>query len=184
MAVDNLRQLVDDYNAGRVTLGDTMNRLSFQAWAEDKKPLPEDYRRAPRDPADILIERERSEALEDYLVKLKEELSEKNWQIVVMVSKGFTQEEIGEKLGITQQMVSKRLANTIRKYAEGMQELLRRGPPMLEAGGAVVKVAYPMDAAMKNLRKCSMPEYFTKCFGDTNTRCTMCENCRRKVANR
>lgn len=183
MAVDYLRQLVDDFNAGRVTLGDTMNRLEFLAWAEDKKPLPQDYMRAPRDPADILVERERSHALEDYLVKLKEELSEQNWQIVVLVSKGFTYEQIGEKLGISRQAVAKHLV-TIRNHAEGMQELLRRDPPVYEAGSPVVKVAYPMDAAMRFLSRCQVPDYLEKCFGDTNTRCCLCENCRRKAVNR
>lgn len=183
MAIDYLRQLVEDYNAGKVTLGDTLSRLEFLDWTENKKPLPEDYRRAPRDPADILVEEERSNALESYLVKLKEELSEQNWTIVVMISKGYTQEEIGKKIGISQPAVIKHLA-TIRKYSNGMQELLRRDPSKLEAGGPVVKVAYPMDAAMKNLRKCRMPEYFAETFGDTCTHCTMCENCRRKVANR
>ncbi len=183
MAVDYLRQLVEDYNAGKVTLGDTMNRLEFLAWAEDKKPLPQDYIREPRDPADILVERERSKTLEKYLVDLKERLSPENWKIVVMVSKGFTYEQIGEELGISRQAVAKHLL-TVRRHAEGMQELLRRDPSKLEAGHAMVKVAYPMDAAMRFLSRCQMPEYLSESFGDTCTKCSMCENCRRKVANR
>lgn len=183
MAVDYLRQLVEDFNAGRVTLGDTLNRLEFMAWAEDKKPLPEDYMRVPRDPAEVLIEEERAAALREALVNLREKLSEDNWNVLVMVSRGKTYEEIGESMGITHQAVSKRLT-TIRKYAEGLQAFLRKDSPIYEAGSPVVKVCYPMDAAMKNLRKCRMPEYMAKCFGDSNTRCSYCEKCRRTKDNR
>lgn len=183
MAADYLRQLVEDYNAGRVTLGDTLNRLEFLAWSEDKKPMPEDYMKAPRDPADILVENERSEALQGFLVKLKERLSEQNWTILVYISQGLTYTEIGERLGISQQAISKHIG-TIRKYAEGMQEFLHRDSPILEAGGPVVKVAYPMDAAMRFLSRCQMPEYLKDSFRDTCTKCCLCENCRRKAVNR
>lgn len=183
MAVDYLRQLVEDFNDGKVTLGDTLNRLEFLDWAENKKPLPEDYIKVPRNPVDVLIEEERAEALRKALVDLKDRLSEDNWKVIVLVSKGWTEERIGKSLGISQQAVSKRL-DTIRRYAEGLQEFLHRDSPIYEAGSPVVKVAYPMDAAMKNLRRCRMPDYLSECFGDTNTRCTMCENCRRKTDNR
>lgn len=183
MAVDYLRQLVEDYNDGKVTLGDTLNRLEFLDWAENKKPLPEDYVKVPRNPADILVEEERAEALRKALIDLKDRLTEENWKVLVMVSQGKTTREIGEIMGICHQSVSDRL-KTIRRYAEGLQEFLHRDSPIYEAGSPVVKVAYPMDAAMKNLRRCRMPDYLSECFGDTNTRCTMCENCRRKVDNR
>ncbi|SFB10384.1 RNA polymerase sigma factor [Selenomonas ruminantium] len=183
MAIDYLRQLVDDYNAGRVTLGDTLNRLNFLAWAEDKKPLPEDYMKIPRDPAEILIEEERAIALREHLVNLRNKLSKENWKVLVMVVRGKTYAEIGDALGISHQAVSKRLL-TIRKYAEGLQEFLRRDSPIYEAGTPMVKVCYPMDAAMKNLRKCRMPEYMAECFDDTNTRCCYCEKCRRNKDNR
>ena len=180
MAVDYLRQLVEDYNAGLVTLGDTLNRLEFLDWSENKKPLPEDYAKVPRDPADILVEQEREEALQEALVALRDRLSEDNWEVLVMVTKGMTYDEIGERMGITHQAVSKRL-NTIRKYAEGLDELLRSDPPIYEAGSPTVKVAYPMDAAMKNQRKCKMPEYLAETFKDDKTCCCYCEKCKRKL---
>ncbi|BAL85145.1 hypothetical protein SELR_pSRC300720 (plasmid) [Selenomonas ruminantium subsp. lactilytica TAM6421] len=179
MAVDYLRQLVEDYNAGRVTLGDTLNRLEFLDWSENKKPLPEDYMKVPRDPADVLVEHEREKGLEDALVELRKRLSEDNWNIIVMISKGLTYEEIGKHLGISQQAVSKHL-KTIRKYAEGLDELLRRDSPVYEAGSPVVKVAYPMDAAMKNQRKCRIPAYLEEAFGDNETCCCYCEKCKYK----
>ena len=182
MAVDYLRQLVEDFNGGRVTLGDTLNRLEFMAWAEDRKPLPEDYMRIPRDPAEVLVEEERAAALQKALADLRQRLSQDNWRVLVMVARGRTYVEIGEVLGITHQAVSKRL-DTIRKYADGLQEVLHREPPLYEAGSPVVKVAYPMDAAMRNMRKCRMPEYLEVCFGDGDTRCCFCEKCKRGSRN-
>ena len=179
MAVDYLRQLVEDFTAGRVTLGDTLNRLEFLDWSENKKPLPEDYAKIPRDPADILVEKEREDALQKALVSLREQLSEDNWKVIVMVTKGMTYDEIGERMGITHQAVSKRL-NTIRKYAEGLDVLLRADSPIYEAGSPVVKVAYPMDAAMKFQRKCKIPEYLAERFRDDKTVCSYCEKCKRK----
>ena len=179
MAIDYLRQLVEDYNAGRVTLGDTLNRLEFLDWSENKKPLPDDYAKVPRDPADVLAEKEREEALENALIELRERLSDDNWTVIVMITQGKTYDEIGERLGISHQAVSKRL-NTIRKYAEGLDELLRRDPPVYEAGSPVVKVAYPMDAAMNNQRKCRVPEYLAAAFDDDKTCCCYCEKCKYK----
>ena len=179
MAVDYLRQLVEDYNAGRVTLGDTLNRLEFLDWSENKKPLPDDYAKVPRDPADILVAKERQEALQGFLVKFRERLSDDNWRVIVMVSQGLTYEEIGKRLGISQPAVSKRL-KTIRKYAEGLDELLRQDSPVYEAGSPVIKVAYPMDAAMGNQRKCRVPEYLAESFGDDKTCCCYCEKCKYK----
>ncbi len=179
MAVDYLRQLVEDFTAGRVTLGDTLNRLEFLDWSENKKPLPEDYAKIPRDPADIMVEKEREVALQKALVRLREQLSEDNWNVIVMVTKGMTYDEIGERMGITHQAVSKRL-NTIRKYAEGLDVLLRADSPIYEAGSPVVKVAYPMDAAMKNRRKCRVPEYLAETFRDDKTVCCYCEKCKWK----
>ena len=88
MAIDYLRQLVEDYNAGRVTLGDTLNRLEFLDWSENKKPLPDDYTKVPRDPADVLVEKEREKALENALVELRERLSDDNWTVIVMITQG------------------------------------------------------------------------------------------------
>lgn len=183
MAIDYLAQLVDDYTDGVVDLEGTLNRLQFLDWAENKKPLPEDYQRTPRDPADILVENERTEELQRAVVELREELSPVNWQILVLIANGCSMERIGKKLGITHQAVSKRLG-TIRRAASGLREYLKQDPPIYEAGSPKVKVTYPMDAARNNHRHCEIPAYLAECFGDTKTLCCYCERCTRKSENK
>lgn len=183
---DYLKQLVDDYNDGIVDLTDTLNRLEFLDWKENKKPMPEDYAKVPLDPLDIIIEQERQEQLNDALAYLKAELSPQNWSIVVMIAEGKNYNEIGAALGITHQAVSKHM-DTIRKSAGGLDVLLRKEPPRYEAGTPKVKVTYPSDAAMRG-KRCEMPEYLQGCFPDSNrygnTICCYCEKCKRKTANK
>ena len=183
MAVDYLRQLVDDYDKGIVDLEGTLNRLEFLDWSENKKPLYEDYKNPPRDPADILVDDERSEELRKAIVDLRHTLSPDNWRILVMIADGYTAERIGKRFGISHQAVSKRLA-TIRKEATGLQEYLHRDSPVIPAGNPKVKVAYPMDAARNNHRHCEIPAYLAECFGDTKTLCCYCERCTRKSENK
>lgn len=181
--MDYLAQLVDDYNAGKVDLDNTLNRLEFLDWKENKSPLPNDYVKTPLDPADILVERERSKNLVSALRHLKETLSARDWRILVLTSKGWTQEKIAEKVGLSQRSVSRRLTVNIRSQCSGLDEYLRRPAPVYEAGGARVKIAYPSDAAMKNQRNCRMPEYLAESFGKTCVKCCFCETCRRKRDN-
>lgn len=180
--VDYLEQLVKDYNDGVVDLTDTLNRLEFLDWKDNKRPLPEDYVKVPRDPLDIIIEDERQQQLRDALMYLKEILSPQNWQIIVMISRGKNYNEIGDVLGITHQAVSKHI-ETIRKQAGGLDKFLRKQSPHYEAGSPKVKVCYPMDAAKKDKRRCEIPEYLKECFSDGHVVCCLCDKCTRKTDN-
>ena len=180
--MDFLKQLIDDYNAGRVDLGQTLNRLEFDMWKKDKAPIPEDYMKVPLDPLDIMLEKERTMQLEDMLDYLKKELDSTNWKILVKVARGERQEDIAADLGISQSRVSRRL-QTIRKHSEGLDELLRKMSPVYTADSPKIKIRYPMDAAQENRKHCEIPEYLAECFGDDFTRCCLCDNCKRKRAN-
>lgn len=180
--MDYLKQLVDDYTNGIVDLEGTLNRLDFLDWTDNKKPLPQDYQREPRNPLDIIVENERLEGLCSEIVELKKKLSKENWAIVTMISKGYTTTKIGNILGISHQAVSKRIA-TIRRIAEPLREYLVSEPSTFEASTPSVKIEYPMDAARKNHRHCEMPEYLRECFHDDKTLCSYCEKCTRKKDN-
>ena len=179
---DYLRQLIDDYNDGVVDLSTTLNRLAFLDWKENSKPLPDDYVKVPRDPLDILIEAERHDELMTALRRLREELSPDNWEILVMIADGKTQEKIGERFGISHQAIGKRIG-TIRRYAESIYEALHQQPVEYEAGSPTVKVEYPMDAMKKNGTHCRIPEYLDERFPDCNVLCCLCNKCQRKSMN-
>ena len=106
--MDYLKQLIDDYNDGLVDLTNTLNRLDFLDWKENSKPMPEDYAKLPRDPLDIIVEAERHDELTAALKELRMHLSSDNWEILVMIADGRTQEEIGERFGISHQAIGKR----------------------------------------------------------------------------
>lgn len=178
MASDYLRQLVEDYDSGRVDLKSTLNRLEFLDWSENKRPLPEDYIKAPRDPLNIFLEKERVTQLQTALADLRKRISDDNWQILVFVCKGYTHERIGEIMGVTRQAVEKRL-QTIRRYAPNLYELLHKVEIEYEASKVKLRTGYPMDSA-KGTSKCKMPEYLAERFGDDKTCCLLCENCKRK----
>ena len=179
---DYLKQLIDDYNDGIVDLSNTLNRLDFLDWKENSKPLPEDYAKLPRDPLDIIIEAERHDELMTALRQLREELSPDNWEILVMIADGKTQEKIGERFGISHQAIGKRIG-TIRRYAESIYEALHQQPVEYEAGSPTVKVEYPMDAMKKNGTHCRIPEYLDERFPDSNVLCCLCNKCQRKSMN-
>ena len=180
---DYLKQLIDDYNDGIVDLSNTLNRLDFLDWKENSKPLPEDYAKLPRDPLDIIIEAERHDELVAAMRRLREELSPDNWEILVMIADGKTQEQIGERFGISHQAIGKRIG-TIRRYAEGIYEALHQQPIEYEAGSPTVKVEYPMDAMKKNGTHCRIPEYLDERFPDCNVLCCLCNKCQRKSMNK
>lgn len=180
---DYLKQLIDDYNDGIVDLSNTLNRLDFLDWKENSKPLPEDYAKLPRDPLDIIIEAERHDELMTALRRLREELSPDNWEILVMIADGKTQEKIGERFGISHQAIGKRIG-TIRRYAESIYEALHQQPVEYEAGSPTVKVEYPMDAMKKNGTHCRIPEYLDERFPDSNVLCCLCNKCQRKSMNK
>lgn len=180
---DYLKQLIEDYNDGLVDLPNTLNRLDFLAWKEDSQPIPQDYARMPRDPLEMLVEAERQEHLMEALRGLRERLSPENWNILVMIANGRTYEQIGREYGITHQAVSKRLG-TIRRAAAGLDVFLRKEPRPCFAGAAGSKVNYPMDAEMKNGKRCRIPEYLDECFPDDDVVCCFCNRCARRGANR
>lgn len=123
---DKLAEFIDDYNCGRVSLEDTMRRLEFDRWKQDKAPLPQDYMELPLDPLDIVLEKERISTLIETIQWIKRNVSEELWQIFVMVARGFTQEKIANALNISQPTVNRRL-HTLRKLTDGrLHELLYR----------------------------------------------------------
>lgn len=121
---DKLAEFIDDYNCGRVSLEDTMRRLEFDRWKQDKTPMPQDYLELPCDPLDIVLEKERVSTLIDTIRWLKQNVSDELWRIFVMVSRGFTQDRIADSLNISQPTVSRRLC-TLRELTDGnLHELL------------------------------------------------------------
>lgn len=123
---DKLAEFIDDYNCGRVSLEDTMRRLEFDKWKQDKSPLPQDYMELPLDPLDIVLEKERVSTLIKTVRWIKQNVSDELWQIFVMVARGFTQEKIADSLNISQPTVSRRLL-TLRRLTDGnLHELLYR----------------------------------------------------------
>lgn len=123
---DKLAEFIDDYNCGRVTVEDTFRRLDFERWKEDRAPLPQDYIELPRDPLDIVLEKERVSTLIETIKWLKQNISDELWRIFCMVARGYTQERMAKALNISQPTVSRRL-QTLRALTEGnLHELLYR----------------------------------------------------------
>ena len=121
---DKLAEFIDDYNCGRVSLEDTMRRLDFDRWKQDKIPLPQDYMELPRDPLDIVLEKERVSTLVEKIKWIKQNVSDELWQIFVMVGRGFTQEKIANALNVSQPTISRRL-HSLRSL-DNLYELLHK----------------------------------------------------------
>lgn len=140
---DKLAEFIDDYNHGRVTIEDTFRRLDFDRWKQDKMPLPQDYMELPRDPLDIVLEKERVSTLISTIKWLKQNISDELWRIFVMVARGYTQERIANALNISQPTVSRRL-QTLRALTEGnLHELLYRAEKQYTA-------VHPRQSIQKN----------------------------------
>lgn len=118
--------------------------------------------------------------------------------------KGETQATIAEKLGVSRQYITKTLKAIREKcqryitanhsnIRELFDALAYKAATMIpkakrkDAGYAKHKVAYPTEYLMqisitgqwsrekyRLCNRCVVPEYFEKCFGDNNTKCTLC----------
>ena len=170
MSRDFLAETISDLNDGIITLATAQSRLSFDMAQRDKAPHIEDYMETPRDPLDVIVASERKAKLDDALVYLKEVLERDDWNMLVLVSQGYTDDALAEYFGITKNGVAYRLER-IREYADGIQSLLREEPRQYTATTPKIKVRYPMDAA-KAKKPCGIPEYLHH-----RAVCTLCEHC-------
>ena len=177
MSRDYLKQIIDDVNSGVISIATAESRLSFDMAQRDKAPHIEDYMELPRDPLDIIVAAERKEKLDDAIGYLKEVLDTPLWNMLVLVSQGYTNDDLAEYFGITKNGVAYRLER-IREYADGMQGLLRIEPWQYTADTPKIKVRYPMDAA-KAKKPCGIPEYLDE--AGVPSVCTLCERCNARV---
>ena len=170
MSRDFLAETIADLNDGIITLATAQSRLNFDMAQRDKAPHIEDYIETPRDPLDIMLAKERKAKLDDAIAYLYEVLDKPLWTMLVLVSQGYTDDDLAEYFGITKNGVAYRLER-IREYADGMQDLLRIEPRQYTADTPKIKVRYPMDAA-KAKKPCGIPEYLHH-----RAVCTLCEHC-------
>ena len=173
MSLDFLAETISDLNDGIITLATAQSRLNFDMSQRDNAPHIEDYMEMPRDPLDIIVAAERKAKLDDALVYLKEVLERDDWTMFVLVSQGYTDDDLAEYFGITKNGVAYRLER-IREYADGMQGLLRIEPRQYTATTPKIKVRYPMDAA-KAKKPCGIQEYLNE--AGVPSVCTLCDRC-------
>ena len=177
MSRDFLAETIADLNDGIITLAAAQSRLNFDMSQRDNAPHIEDYMEMPRDPLDIIVAAERKEKLDDALVYLKEVLERDDWNMLVLVSKGYTDDALAEYFEITKNGVAYRLER-IREYADGIQSLLREEPRQYTATTPKIKVRYPMDAA-KAKKPCGIPQYLDE--AGVPSVCTLCDRCHARV---
>ncbi|RKX68558.1 hypothetical protein DRP53_10515 [candidate division WOR-3 bacterium] len=82
------------------------SRIRFADWQAVREAIP-DRRPGPAERAFHRL----------LLRKIREILTEREWMVCVLLSEGYNQTEIAERLGITQQMVSK-MVRKIREKAQ------------------------------------------------------------------
>lgn len=177
MSRDFLAETIADLNDGIITLAAAQSRLSFDMAQRDKAPHIEDYIETPRDPLDIMLAKERKAKLDDAIAYLYEVLDKPLWTMLVLVSQGYTDDDLAEYFEITKNGVAYRLER-IREYADGMQVLLRIEPRQYTADTPKIKVRYPMDAA-KAKKPCGIPEYLDE--AGVPSVCTLCDRCHARV---
>ena len=175
--IDYLKQIIDDVNDGIISIETAQSRLNFDMSQRDNAPHIEDYMEMPRDPLDIIVAAERKAKLDDALGYLKEVLKRDDWNMLVLVSKGYTDDALAEYFEITKNGVAYRLKR-IREYADGIQSLLREEPRQYTATTPKIKVRYPMDAA-KAKKPCGIPQYLDE--AGVPSVCTLCDRCHARV---
>lgn len=196
---DVLKEFIDDYNKGLITLIDLENRLSFNEWKESKVPYKEKpygsiseetitkiqhnydcYVRMPKDPADIVEQKEISYERYKCILKLKGKIKEINWKELMLLVKGKTQEEIAKHLGITQSAVCKHLKSISDEATKlGLRELLydvhrtHNNITQKNCYSSAVDIAMAHRDGTKHV--CVVPEYLHECNCDSV--CLMCSRC-------
>ena len=174
---DYLKQIIADVNDGVISIATAESRLSFDMAQRDKAPHIEDYIETPRDPLDIMVAAERKAKLDDAIAYLYEVLDKPLWTMLVLVSQGYTDDDLAEYFEITKNGVAYRLER-IREYADGIQSLLRIDPRQYTADTPKIKVRYPMDAA-KAKKPCGIPQYLNE--AGVPSVCTLCDRCHARV---
>ena len=174
--IDYLKQIIDDLNDGIITVETAQNRLDFDMKKRDKPVKLIEYSEQPRDPLDIVVSDERTEELIDAVAYLKEVLDDSDWTVLCGISNGITYDAIAKDIGTSVSNVAYRIAH-IKRYADGIQRLLRKDPPLYYATTPKVKVAYPMDSA-KAMKPCGIPKYLRN--AGVPSLCTLCEHCHAK----
>lgn len=157
-----------------------------------------------RDPLDILCEIERRKEVVEMLGDVSEVLSPRDIRVLYMYIKGSKQIDIEAKTGIgsgnTMRNID-RIANKIFKAVKVFQcyHHVVSKESALEADVPRVKIGWALKSAQKAYKgshwgteyrrkawktktSCKVVEYFEKCFGDSETRCTLCSihNCTRR----
>jgi RNA polymerase sigma factor (sigma-70 family) len=153
-------------------------------------------------PEEVFLEKERLQEIIICLLRIKSKLKPKAYDILwLYIVKGKTQEEIAVDFNVSQsaiaqyiKRISKKIKNDIiNMYPSGtyIEELFKEPQSTLEAHSPTVN-GYPYEflqdvadegewRTYKNGRKryitkskCVLPEYFQECFGDPNTKCSLC----------
>lgn len=195
-----------------------MNFMSFKDWEETKdgnvksgirKKLYLDLilqsydQHHNRTPEEVLIERENKSEIIQFIKKIKEILTDKQFNILWLYAvEGLSYKKIGEKLNITTPTICiyfKNIRKKITKYTNKMptypiyiRDLLLPPQSTLEIGSPKHKVAYPSDyytcinaggyfrTTKKKQRKyiskvtCKVPEYLGQSYNGEKVWCTRC----------
>lgn len=192
--MDTLKQFIEDYNDGIISVYDLQRRLDFDDWvtSRQQKPISIDYIQLPLNPLDIILEKERLNNIKDVLLKLKKVLTDSQWKIMVLLSQGKTQKDIAEELEVTQPNISQKIYKIRKKISAlgiNLKEMLEKPSPTYEASSPKIMIRYPMDFARRKIVdgkiKCCLPEYIKYDCGFDNTVCCCCdrEKCTRKLSN-
>ena len=199
---DKLKEFVEDYNAGKISMIDLERRLQFEEWRSEKRSKKEClfgnmteetmsimsdgydcYMRLPKNPADIVEQKEISIERYKSIAKLKTLLKKEDWKTLVLVIKGRSQQSIAKIQGITQSAVCKHLKR-IAKVANsiGMRELLDDVQVYHNQSKSGNEFSSAVDVAMAHKigkrRVCMVPEYLKETGCESI--CLMCSRCAAK----
>lgn len=167
-------------------------------------------------PEDVLLEKERIESISELIDIIKQQLTNKEFDILwSSIIDGETHDSIAARYDISRVAITQQLKRTYSKCqkiilslpnGDDYKELLQDRESILTAGAPESR-GYPHEFLQEvniggefktsksgrrkyiSCEQCQLPEYFQACFGDKETKCTLCTNefdentCSRKKDN-
>lgn len=188
--MNNEQRLFEDYANGNIDLYEIQCKLNIHCNNEEREQaakqkrllnkLSQNYGCA-RGPEDILIEKEKIQTIISVMQKLKQNMPDDWWNILINVAVyKKTQREIAESLGISHQMVSRKIKKAILLASEiitiSEYKACFARTSMLEADTPKIKIKYPADYFSST--PCKMHEY----LDDNKTVC--CNYCGKTCTNK
>lgn len=179
----NEQRLIEDYVSGKINLYDMQCQLNIDAASEEKaqavyqsrllNKLSQNYGIA-KSPEDIILEKERYYMILSVLSKLKKNMPDDWWYIMVQIAiYKKSQTELAKKLNISQSVICRKIKRAIllasRLISNNEYKECFVSQSQLEANTPEIKIKYPADFVSGN--PCKMHEYLNNSFDNIGTYC-------------